>query len=142
MLHEPPAPPKRVDAERDREKLLAVARAALEGSEPDISMPEISRRAGVGMATLHRDFPERLGLLALVRSIRDTTAPEKVLSGATFSMVVFGITMSASLPAVRGPVLPSGRRYLAPLLVACRTTSRKVSSGGVPRPAWASGTKE
>lgn len=68
MPHKPTAPPKRVDAERNREKILAVARAALDGSEPDISMAEISRRAGVGMATLYRNFPGRLELLEAIWS--------------------------------------------------------------------------
>ncbi|GAA5051202.1 AcrR family transcriptional regulator [Thermocatellispora tengchongensis] len=69
MPQNQPSPPlKRVDAERNREKILAVARAAFDGSEPDISMAEISRRAGVGMATLYRNFPGRLELLEAIWS--------------------------------------------------------------------------
>ena len=50
-------PPKRADAQRNREKILAAARHAF--AEPGVmpSMAEISRRAGVGMATLYRNFP-------------------------------------------------------------------------------------
>jgi AcrR family transcriptional regulator len=60
-----PAPPaRRADAERNRDKILAAARAALAGSDAqDVSMAEISRRAGVGMATLYRNFPGRRELL-------------------------------------------------------------------------------
>ncbi|MDX6417626.1 MAG: hypothetical protein QOG28_2246, partial [Trebonia sp.] len=47
-----PAPPRRADAERNREKILAAARSAFADPEAEISMAEISRRAGVGMATL------------------------------------------------------------------------------------------
>jgi AcrR family transcriptional regulator len=54
---------KRSDAQRNREKLLAAARAAFAGPEAEISMAEISRRAGVGMATLYRNFPGRRELL-------------------------------------------------------------------------------
>ncbi len=54
---------RRADAERNREKILAAARAAFADREADISMAEISRRAGVGMATLYRNFPSRRELL-------------------------------------------------------------------------------
>jgi AcrR family transcriptional regulator len=54
---------KRVDAERNRDKILAAARAAFNDPDAEISMNEISRRAGVGMATLYRNFPGRRELL-------------------------------------------------------------------------------
>ena len=57
------APTRRADAERNRGKILAAARAAFADSEAEISMAEISRRAGVGMATLYRNFPGRRELL-------------------------------------------------------------------------------
>ena len=57
------SPTKRADAERNRIKILAVARAAFAESDTEISMAEISRRAGVGMATLYRNFPGRRDLL-------------------------------------------------------------------------------
>jgi AcrR family transcriptional regulator len=58
------APPiRRADAARNREKILTAARAAFGDSEAEISMAEISRRAGVGMATLYRNFPGRRELL-------------------------------------------------------------------------------
>jgi AcrR family transcriptional regulator len=60
-----PSPPKRADAERNRAKILAAARTAFANTEADveISMAEVSRRAGVGMATLYRNFPDRRALL-------------------------------------------------------------------------------
>ena len=58
-----PAPTMRADAERNRDKILAVARTAFADPEAEISMAEISRRAGVGMATLYRNFPGRRELL-------------------------------------------------------------------------------
>src|SRR5258708_30962832 len=58
-----PAPTRRADAERNRDKILAAARSAFADPEADISMAEISRRAGVGMATLYRNFPGRRELL-------------------------------------------------------------------------------
>jgi AcrR family transcriptional regulator len=58
-----PSPTRRADAERNRDKILAAARSAFADPEADISMAEISRRAGVGMATLYRNFPGRRELL-------------------------------------------------------------------------------
>lgn len=55
--------PKRSDAKRNRDKILTAARAAFAESDEAVSMAEVSRRAGVGMATLYRNFPSRLDLL-------------------------------------------------------------------------------
>jgi len=60
---EPRSPGRRADAERNRDKILAAARAAFAGSDVPVSMAEISRRADVGMATLYRNFPSRRELL-------------------------------------------------------------------------------
>jgi AcrR family transcriptional regulator len=56
-------PARRADAERNRNKILAAARIAFADPEAEISMAEVSRRAGVGMATLYRNFPGRRELL-------------------------------------------------------------------------------
>jgi AcrR family transcriptional regulator len=58
-----PAPPRRADAERNRGKILAAARSAFADPQAEVSMAEVSRRAGVGMATLYRNFPGRRELL-------------------------------------------------------------------------------
>src|SRR6266581_2660971 len=58
-----PAPTRRADAERNRDKILAAARTAFADPDAEVSMAEISRRAGVGMATLYRNFPGRQELL-------------------------------------------------------------------------------
>jgi AcrR family transcriptional regulator len=58
-----PAPARRADAERNRDKILTAARAAFADPDAEVSMAEISRRAGVGMATLYRNFPGRQELL-------------------------------------------------------------------------------
>jgi AcrR family transcriptional regulator len=57
------SPTRRADAERNRDKILAAARSAFADPEAEVSMAEISRRAGVGMATLYRNFPSRRELL-------------------------------------------------------------------------------
>jgi len=58
-----PTPTRRADAERNRDKILDTARVAFAEPGAEISMAEISRRAGVGMATLYRNFPGRRELL-------------------------------------------------------------------------------
>jgi AcrR family transcriptional regulator len=55
--------PKRADARRNYDKVLAAAREAfLEGGE-STSLEEVARRAGVGIGTLYRHFPTRQALL-------------------------------------------------------------------------------
>src|ERR1700748_1360458 len=57
------ARPKRADARRNYEKVLTAAREAFaEGGEATATV-EIARRAGVGIGTLYRHFPNRQALL-------------------------------------------------------------------------------
>jgi len=58
-----PSPTRRADAARNRATILAAARSAFADPEADVSMAEVARRAGVGMATLYRNFPGRRELL-------------------------------------------------------------------------------
>jgi AcrR family transcriptional regulator len=59
--------PKRADARRNYERLLAAAAAAFaEHGADDVSLEEIARRAGVGIGTLYRHFPARQALLEAV----------------------------------------------------------------------------
>ncbi len=55
--------PRRKDAQRNREAILAAARE-LFADCADAPMYEIARRAGVGQATLYRNFPDRRDLAA------------------------------------------------------------------------------
>jgi len=64
----PGAPRRRPDAERNRGRILAAAREAFADDEAEISMAEVARRAGVGMATLYRNFPGRRELLEALYS--------------------------------------------------------------------------
>jgi len=55
--------PRRKDAQRNREAILCAARELFaEGA--DAPMYEVARRAGVGQATLYRNFPDRRDLAA------------------------------------------------------------------------------
>jgi AcrR family transcriptional regulator len=55
--------PLRKDAQRNREAILCAARE-LFAESADVPMYEVARRAGVGQATLYRNFPDRRVLAA------------------------------------------------------------------------------
>ncbi|RSM64528.1 TetR/AcrR family transcriptional regulator [Actinoplanes sp. ATCC 53533] len=66
-----PAPPPtsdgprlRVDAERNRQRIIAAARLAFAELGVDVPMEDIARRAGVGVGTLYRRYPTRADLVA------------------------------------------------------------------------------
>jgi len=58
--------PKRADALRNYEKLLAAGREAFTEDGKSASLEDIARRAGVGIGTLYRHFPSRQDLLEAV----------------------------------------------------------------------------
>src|SRR3982074_3189713 len=55
--------PQRADARRNYEKVLTAAREAFAEGGESTSLEEIARRAGVGIGTLYRHFPNRQALL-------------------------------------------------------------------------------
>jgi AcrR family transcriptional regulator len=55
--------PKRADARRNYEKVLVAAREAFAEGGESTALEEIARRAGVGIGTLYRHFPNRQALL-------------------------------------------------------------------------------
>jgi AcrR family transcriptional regulator len=56
----------RSDAQRNRERILEVARQAFSRSGANTSLDDIAREAGVGPGTLYRHFPTREALLEAV----------------------------------------------------------------------------
>lgn len=62
------ARPMRADARRNREKVLTAARAEFAEAGPEAQMPDIAKRAGVGVGTVYRHFPTKEALVeALAR---------------------------------------------------------------------------
>lgn len=61
-----PPRPRRADALRNYERLIAAAREAFAEGGAATSLEEIARRAGVGIGTLYRNFPNRQTLLEAV----------------------------------------------------------------------------
>jgi AcrR family transcriptional regulator len=86
------SPSRRADAERNREKILIAARAAFAERDSEASMAEISRRAGVGMATLYRNFPGR-------RELLEALYTEEVDAVCAAAETVEGTTSGAKLAA-------------------------------------------
>ncbi|MGW4392019.1 TetR/AcrR family transcriptional regulator [Streptomyces sp. NPDC004685] len=58
--------PLRADAQRNRENLVAVARAAFAAADDTVALEGIAREAGVGIGTLYRHFPTREALVEAV----------------------------------------------------------------------------
>ena len=58
--------PRRADARRNYDKLIAAARDAFTEDGRGASLEDIARRAGVGIGTLYRHFPSRRDLLEAV----------------------------------------------------------------------------
>lgn len=56
----------RADAQRNRDQIVAAARVVFAEVGPGAPMDEIARRAGVGVGTLYRRFPDRGSLLRAV----------------------------------------------------------------------------
>jgi len=56
----------RADAQRNRDRVLEVAKQAFTRSGADASLDDIARQAGVGAGTLYRHFPTRDELLEAV----------------------------------------------------------------------------
>ena len=56
----------RADAIRNRERVLAAAKAVFSAGGPDASLEAVARQAGVGIGTLYRHFPTRQDLFETV----------------------------------------------------------------------------
>src|SRR5712691_6900335 len=108
-------PGLRADARRNREHVLAAAREVFVEHGPDAPLDEIARRAGVGIATLYRRFPDRAALLRAV--VLDVLARAGAEAGASeaeeadpFSALArymhraLDLRVSAVMPALLGHI--------------------------------------
>ena len=98
--------PKRADARRNYDQLIAAAREAFTERDRSASLEDIARRAGVGIGTLYRHFPTRGDLIeavyleeveALCRSAEDLrdTEPWEALVGWLRRFVAYVTTKQA-----------------------------------------------
>ena len=72
----------RTDAQRNRERILEVAKEAFARSGANTSLDDVARQAGVGAGTLYRHFPTRDALLEAVyhTEVAKLAAAERELS--------------------------------------------------------------
>ncbi|MQS11563.1 TetR/AcrR family transcriptional regulator [Streptomyces kaniharaensis] len=84
-------PKLRADATRNRERIVLAARDAFVELGPDVPLDEVAKRAGVGNATLYRNFPDRTALIREVAllvknrilALAETAAAEADTAGAS-----------------------------------------------------------
>jgi AcrR family transcriptional regulator len=77
-----PHRPRRADAERNRARILAAASELFAERGFDASMPELADRAGVGVGTVYRAFPDKEHLLDAVMAERFRWLAEKIEAAA------------------------------------------------------------
>ncbi|MFD7442259.1 TetR/AcrR family transcriptional regulator [Streptomyces sp. NPDC059909] len=127
------ARPMRADARRNYERLLVEARAAFAEHGTDASLEDIARRAGVGIGTLYRHFPNRHALMnavfqdalaSLLQRSRDLASAEQpcaalvewlraIITHAGEYRGVARALMSASLSQCSVPLREAGAQLLA-----------------------------
>src|SRR3954454_15568094 len=93
-----PSLPRRADARRNRERVIAAAAEVFAQKGLDAGVPEIAARARVGKATVYRSFPSKEHLVAAVACERlawitelATRALAAEDAGAAFEDVVLAI---------------------------------------------------
>lgn len=129
------APAMRADAQRNRDKILAAARAAFADHDAEISLAEISRRAGVGMATLYRNFPGRQQLLEALYTdeVNAVCEAAETIEGETPAAALIAwlhrfFAFTTSKRHIASELLKQTERNI-PLLINSRT---RVITAGMP----------
>ncbi|MFG1604092.1 TetR/AcrR family transcriptional regulator [Actinoplanes sp. NPDC049265] len=74
---------ERSDARDNRERIVAVARAAFAADGLEVPIREIARRAGVGPATVYRHFPTKQALFSAAFADGMTLCSDIVAEGLT-----------------------------------------------------------
>jgi AcrR family transcriptional regulator len=101
----------RADAERNRERILLAARDVFVEQGPEAPLDEVARRAGVGIATLYRRFPERQALMravvgdVLARSVHEARRAraeetDRFAALARYMHAALDIRIAAVIPAL------------------------------------------
>ncbi|MFF7727071.1 TetR/AcrR family transcriptional regulator [Streptomyces sp. NPDC008001] len=138
----------RSDAQRNRERILAVAVAELTRC-PDAPLSTIARKAGVGQGTFYRNFPNREALVLEIyryemQQVADTAAqllatrePAQALREWMDRLARFAMTKAGLADAIRmatsGPGGPSKPGH-APVTSAAGLLLRANENAGTIRP--------
>ncbi|MGH3400515.1 MAG: TetR/AcrR family transcriptional regulator [Streptosporangiaceae bacterium] len=110
-----PDGPLRADARDNRRRLLEAARDVLIERGPAASLEEIARRAGTGIATLYRRFPDRRALIrevaldALRRTVEEASQaaredPDPFAALARYMHRAIDVRSAAVIPALLGQI--------------------------------------
>jgi AcrR family transcriptional regulator len=106
----------RADAQRNRDRILEVAKEAFTRSGADTSLDDIAKRAGLGPGTLYRHFPTREELLQAVyrteveklaaaeRKLAETLPPIEALRAWMLLFVDYVATKHLIAPALNALV--------------------------------------
>lgn len=73
--------PRRADAVRNRERVIAAAEEIFAEQGVDAGIPEIAERAGVGKGTVYRNFESKDALVAEVLTLRMARFDKDILDG-------------------------------------------------------------
>ena len=99
------ARPLRADARQNYLRLLEAATEAIGEQGPSVSLEDVAKRAGVGIGTLYRHFPNRQALLEAVyrdqvmalsagaRELSATMAPSGALTRWLHALLTYNLTM-------------------------------------------------
>jgi len=109
------APRLRADARRNRQQLLTAARDVFVELGADAPLDEVARRAGVGIATLYRRFPDRtslqravaLDVLAQAADVASRAEAEEADAWRALARYMHGaldLRISAVMPALLGTI--------------------------------------
>jgi AcrR family transcriptional regulator len=102
----------RADAQRNRERILNIAKQAFTQHGVNLSLDDVARQAGVGAGTLYRHFPTRDSLLEAVyrteveklaaaeKQLSDTMPPIEALRGWMLLFVDYIATKQIIAPAL------------------------------------------
>ncbi|WP_242909250.1 TetR/AcrR family transcriptional regulator [Actinomadura terrae] len=113
----------RADARRNRDRILEAARDAVAERGPDAPMELIAQRAGVGVGTLYRRFPDRGALLAalaeqyvheLIEALDQAEAAGPDAWAAVRAFVMYSVEKGrgAMATALAGTTAPQARQAL------------------------------
>ncbi|SHN14739.1 TetR/AcrR family transcriptional regulator [Cryptosporangium aurantiacum] len=141
----------RADAQRNRDQIIAAAKALFVDDGPEVPMEEIARRAGVGVGTLYRRFPDRETLIHVVqqetyaaayRDARAAVAEEGTAWDALVRLLLRSADLRVSIRLLlNSPEAwtvarndPAIRRTAEELLALVDDLMRTAQSDGVLRP--------
>ncbi|MEO3796606.1 TetR/AcrR family transcriptional regulator [Nonomuraea sp. B10E15] len=124
--------PVRAHARRNRERLIAVARATFAAAEGSVSLEGIARDAGVGIGTLYRHFPTREALVEAVYAaeLDDVTASASTLLDESPPEVALRAWMDryAAFVATKRGMVDTLRAGWASGRIATPTTRERVTA--------------